>query len=188
MVADEGQVIDDELLARIKQLRDNPEIEVSATRLQAATSRQLLDLFGTRETITEITAESFSEPGITQGEFEYNLFLAADLLDPDAKKPLSKAYSHIDSETIDKILRVNPPSIDVYRTPAIITGALVLDKVKEERGREEDAATMEMMALSEVHKNLRPGDPPTQESARSLLNSFFFDPSVTTWAASVVTS
>jgi DNA-directed RNA polymerase subunit beta len=176
MVAEEGDVIDDVLLARIRKLRDNPEIEVASQRLQAATSRQILDIFGTRETITEIAAESFSEPGTTQGELDYNLFLSADLMDPDAKKPLSKAYSHIDAETIEKILRVNPAKIDVYRMPAIMTGALVLDKVKEERGREEDATTMEMMALSEVHKNLRPGDPPTQESARSLLNSFFFDP------------
>lgn len=175
VVAEEGQVIDDELIARIRQLRDNPEIEVAAQRLQCSTSRQLLDLFGTRETLEEYDADTLSEPGITQDTRDYNLFLAMDILDPDAKKPLSRAYSHIDADTIDKILRVKPAKLEVYRVPAIITGALVLDKVREERGREEDATTMEMMALSEVHKNLRPGDPPTQESARSLLNSFFFD-------------
>ena len=175
VVAEEGQLIDDEVLARIKKLRDNPEIEVAAQRLQASTSRQILDIFGARETFTEYDAEILSEPGITSDTRDFNLFLAMDILDPDAKKPLSRAYSHIDAETIDKILRVKPAKLEVYRTPAIITGALVLDKVKEERGREEDATTMEMMALAEVHKNLRPGDPPTQDSARSLLNSFFFD-------------
>ncbi len=180
IIAEEGQVIDAALMARIRGLRDNPEIEVVAERLQCATTRQILDLFAERETLTRegeaYAPEQFFEPSLAGGEPEYNLFLTEDLMEPDVKKPLARAYSHIDAETVDKILRVNPATLEVYRCPAVITGALVLDKVREERGREEDPTTMEMMALSEVHKNLRPGDPPTQESARSLLNSFFFDP------------
>lgn len=176
LVAEAGHTIDENLLKRVRQLRDNPEIEVVTQRLQCATTRQILDLFGERSTISEVKPESFSEPSGSSNELEYNMFLAHDLLEPDAKRPLAKAYSHIDQEAIDKILRVNPATIEVYHCPAIITGALVLDKVKEERGREEDPTAMEMAALAEVHKNLRPGDPPTQESARNLLNSFFFDP------------
>ena len=42
--------------------------------------------------------------------------------------------------------------------------------------RNSTSTTMEMMALAEVHKAQRPGDPPTQESARNLLTSYFFDP------------
>ncbi|HEX8833789.1 MAG TPA: hypothetical protein VF719_06290, partial [Abditibacteriaceae bacterium] len=179
IVAEEGQVVDEELQTRIRGLRDNPEIEVVAQRLQCATSRQILDLFGEKRTLTpEVdgwVAEQFLEPGTNQGETEYNLFFANDLLEGEAKRPLAKAFTHIDSEAVEKILRVAPATLDVYRLPSIMTGALAMDKVKEERGREEDPTQMEMMALAEVHKNLRPGDPPTQESARSLLNSFFFD-------------
>src|SRR5690606_25690704 len=87
-----------------------------------------------------------------------------------------RALSHIDQDVMEKILALNVKRLEVYSTPPMITGSLVLDKVREERGREEDPALMEQMALIEVHKTLRPGDPPTQESARSLLNSFFFDP------------
>jgi DNA-directed RNA polymerase subunit beta len=96
-------------------------------------------------------------------------------MEADAKKPLMKAFSHIDSEAVDKILRARVEVVNAYKMPPVLTGALVLDKVKEERGREEEASVMEHMALLEVHKNLRPGDPPTMDSARSLLNSFFFD-------------
>jgi DNA-directed RNA polymerase subunit beta len=179
IIAEEGQTIDADLMTRIKSLRDNPEIEVASKRLQCATTRQILDMFAEKITLKRDgdtwKAEDFQEIGVNAAEPEYNLFFANDLVEGEARRPLAKAFSHIDSESLEKILRVNPDTLDVYRCPAIITGALVLDKVREERGREEEPQLMEQMALAEVHKNLRPGDPPTQESARSLLNSFFFD-------------
>ena len=39
-----------------------------------------------------------------------------------------------------------------------------------------DHTTTEGEALIEIYKKLRPGDPPTVENARTLLNSLFFDP------------
>ncbi len=41
---------------------------------------------------------------------------------------------------------------------------------------EKDSTTSHEEALLEVYKKLRPGEPPTEDSARSLLNSLFFDP------------
>ena len=41
---------------------------------------------------------------------------------------------------------------------------------------ERDHTETEGEALVEIYKRLRPGDPPTVENARSLLNSLFFDP------------
>ena len=190
IVAEEGTVIDKDLAARIKELRDNPEIEVTAPRLQCATTQQLLDLFGEARVLARgdegWELVQFQDPSITGGEPEYNLFLADELLEPGSetaktKKAALRAFSHIDAESLAKIQNVNPETLTVYHCPPIIAGALAMDKVREAAnsravGAEEDATTMEQLALAEVHKNLRPGDPPTQESARSLLNSFFFDP------------
>src|SRR4029079_2310894 len=41
---------------------------------------------------------------------------------------------------------------------------------------EKDPATREEEALIEVFKKQRPGEPPTVDNARNLLNSLFFDP------------
>ncbi|MDQ2086687.1 DNA-directed RNA polymerase subunit beta [Herbivorax sp. ANBcel31] len=41
---------------------------------------------------------------------------------------------------------------------------------------QKDGAKAEDEGLLEIYKRLRPGEPPTVESARSLLNSLFFDP------------
>ena len=176
LVAASGDLIDDDLLTRIRALRDNPTIEVAAPRLQCATSRQILDLFGERSTITDISAEGLSEPGTSGADREYNYFLAEDVMDGDHKKLVLRSTAHIDSEAIEKILRVAPEKLDVYRLVPMLAGSLALDRVKEERGRDEEPTLMEMMALAEVHKAQRPGDPPTQESARNLLTSYFFDP------------
>ena len=41
---------------------------------------------------------------------------------------------------------------------------------------EKDSTKNEESALFELYRRLRPGEPPTEDSARSLLNAFFFDP------------
>jgi DNA-directed RNA polymerase subunit beta len=43
-------------------------------------------------------------------------------------------------------------------------------------------------ALIELFKKQRPGEPPSVDNARALLNQLFFDPSATTSRASVATS
>ncbi len=176
VVAEVGTAVDETLAARIKEMRENPDVEVNSNRLQCATTRQILNLFGEKRTITDISVEGLSEEGNTAAERVYNLFTEHEVVDPDTKKVAVKACQHIDSDVLDKILRANPEKLDVFWMPPVLTGSLVLDKVRDEKGREEDPAQMELMALAEVHKTLRPGDPVTQENARNLLSSYFFDP------------
>ena len=45
-----------------------------------------------------------------------------------------------------------------------------------QRTLEKDSTESESAALVEIYKRLRPGEPPTEESASSLLRSLFFDP------------
>ncbi len=185
VVAEGDTVITEELFGEIRKLRDNPDIEVRATRLQAATTRQLLEMFGEKRTIdltdkpedVEDIKDLMTEESTTGNDREHNFWLAENLADPDNKKNLIRACAHLDADNIEKVLRIAPDKIEVYRLPAMLTGALVLDKVRDEKGKnEEDPGQSELLALAEVHKTLRPGDPVTQENARNLLNSYFFDP------------
>ncbi|MDO7789170.1 DNA-directed RNA polymerase subunit beta [Desulforamulus aquiferis] len=62
-----------------------------------------------------------------------------------------------------------------YGSNAMITELFDNDKnVQETLTR--DNTDSEEEALVEIYKRLRPGEPPTVESARSLLNTLFFDP------------
>ncbi len=176
VVGEAKTVIDDALFERIKQLRDNPDVEVEAARIQCATTRQILEMYGERMVITDISLEGFTEESPQGNDREFNYFTISDLMDVDSKKVAVRACAHIDSDAVDKILRVAPTEIEVFKMPAMLGGSLVLDRVRDEKGREEDPAQMELMALAEVHKTLRPGDPVTQDNARNLLSSYFFDP------------
>ncbi len=176
VVGEAKTVIDDALFARIKTLRDNPDVEVEAARIQCATTRQILEMYGERMVISDISLEGFTEESLQGNDREFNYFTVSDLMDVDGKKVAVRGCAHIDSDAVDKILRVAPTEIEVFRVPPMIGGSLVLDRVRDEKGREEDPAQMELMALAEVHKTLRPGDPVTQDNARNLLSSYFFDP------------
>lgn len=176
VVAEQNTIVDEALFEKIKALRDNPDIEVMASRLQCATTRQILELFSKRVVITEVTEETLTEEGMTGSEREFNYFLTSDLVDPDNNKVVLRACMHLDSDNIEKVMRIAPKELEVYHCPPMISGSLVLDRVRDEKGREEDPSQMEMLALAEVHKTLRPGDPVTQENARNLLSSYFFDP------------
>ena len=53
---------------------------------------------------------------------------------------------------------------------------LTLDKDESEQLAEINRSTVGVEALKEIYKKLRPGEPPIEEAARTLLNNYFFDP------------
>jgi DNA-directed RNA polymerase subunit beta len=167
MVAEAGAVVDEELARRLRAIAahgggDN-QIAVVAQRLRAGTTGQILELFGQRETLRRPKADAL-----------VGKWTAEDIMPPpgDAApagrgrvRPLVRAYTHVDEDTAKAIESLRLDELDVITVNRYI-----------ERSLENDRARDEETALNEVHKVLRPGDPPTQESARSLLQSFFFDP------------
>ena len=53
---------------------------------------------------------------------------------------------------------------------------VTFEKDESEDLAERDHSTIGVEALKEIYKKLRPGEPPLEESARTLLNNYFFDP------------
>ncbi len=53
---------------------------------------------------------------------------------------------------------------------------LTLDRDESEQLAEMNRSTVGVEALKEIYKKLRPGEPPIEEAARTLLNNYFFDP------------
>ncbi|MDD2648582.1 MAG: DNA-directed RNA polymerase subunit beta [Eubacteriales bacterium] len=63
-----------------------------------------------------------------------------------------------------------------YGTNEQIFSLLGENELLSETIKRADDATSEREGLLEIYKKLRPGEPPTEESARTLLRSLFFDP------------
>ena len=53
---------------------------------------------------------------------------------------------------------------------------LTLDRDESEQLAEINRSTVGVEALKEIYKKLRPGEPPIEEAARTLLHNYFFDP------------
>ncbi|HVH30900.1 MAG TPA: DNA-directed RNA polymerase subunit beta, partial [bacterium] len=88
----------------------------------------------------------------------------ATRIDRTRKIPVTVLLRALGYDSDEKILKL-------YDGDATIEATLAKDPVKERKGPK---AVEE--ALIEIYRRLRPGDPPTVESARQLLQTLFFDP------------
>ena len=72
------------------------------------------------------------------------------------------------------------PITMLLRALSIVSDSEIIEVIGESeqllRTLEKDGTTTEEDALVEIYKKLRPGEPPTVDSAKSLLNNLFFDP------------
>lgn len=79
---------------------------------------------------------------------------------------------------IDRTRKV--PITTLLRALKVVSNSEIVEILGETeqllRTFEKDSTTTEEEALIEIYKRLRPGEPPTVDSARTLLNNLFFDP------------
>ena len=79
---------------------------------------------------------------------------------------------------IDRTRKV--PITTLLRALKIVSNSEIIEVLGETeqllRTFEKDSTTTEEEALVEIYKKLRPGEPPTVDSARTLINNLFFDP------------
>jgi len=134
----------------------------------------------TGETVAEIgekmtprKIKKLAEAGLTEvlvtEEQVLGGFLAVDLFDEKTGEIFIEAGAEIDQDILDQIdergvSEVPMLAIDHINTSAHLRNTLVADKCST---REE--------ALIDIYRVLRPGEPPTVESAVALFNSLFFD-------------
>ncbi|MBI3920754.1 MAG: DNA-directed RNA polymerase subunit beta [Armatimonadetes bacterium] len=153
ILGEPGQVIDREKakdLAKIEQLNS---VVVRKQRIQCSTTGQVVEFFGEREV--------FEKPKKEQLLGKWTL---EDYASPEERKVHVRAYTKIDEDISEFLTQLHLDQIEVIALHRYV-----------ERSLEHDRAKDADSALVEVHKYLRPGDPPTQESARTLLYSYFFD-------------
>ncbi|MBI3948629.1 MAG: DNA-directed RNA polymerase subunit beta, partial [Armatimonadetes bacterium] len=138
-----------------------------ADRPQTATTYQLYRLFGTVQVLENPTRENLLPPDSAN----YILRVYEQIADPNSGKALAKAFEKMDRPLAEKIENAGVQNIEVIEIPRYVEATVEQDPVTEK----EDPARAEDEALLDIYRKVRPGDPATRESARSLLNSIFFD-------------
>jgi DNA-directed RNA polymerase subunit beta len=97
-------------------------------------------------------------------------FAASDIVDPSTGEVLLEANNEITSSVLNTVLDSQIPEIQVCFPERDDSGPVISQTLKR------DTLKTPQEALIELYRKMRPGDPPTLDTATSLFNGMFFDP------------
>ena len=96
--------------------------------------------------------------------------LAHDLVDTDTGEILFESNTEITGEILEKVLSSDAKSIETLYTNELDCGPFISETLRI------DPTHNQLEALVEIYRMMRPGEPPTKESAETLFQNLFFTP------------
>src|SRR5437899_3151978 len=106
---------------------------------------------------------------ISDAELE-GAYAAADVIDPSTGEVILEANEELTPRVISMAQEKNVDRIDVFFPERDEVGTIIGQTLKK------DPIHTHEEALIEIYRRLRPGDPPTLDSSRSLFENMFFNP------------
>src|SRR6187200_2216620 len=97
-------------------------------------------------------------------------FAAADIVDPETGEVILEANEELTPRVISMAQEKNVEKLDVFFPERDDVGPIISQTLKKDPIRTHEEA------LIEIYRRLRPGDPPTLDSSRSLFENMFFNP------------
>ncbi len=101
-------------------------------------------------------------------EYLYGRVLARDLVDTKTGEVLVECNTELTDEVVEKILGAGVDQIDTLYTNDLDCGPFMSDTLRI------DPTRTPLEALVEIYRMMRPGEPPTKDSAENLFNNLFF--------------
>ncbi|ABC32869.1 DNA-directed RNA polymerase, beta subunit [Hahella chejuensis KCTC 2396] len=93
---------------------------------------------------------------------------ATNIADPSTGEVIVECNTEITDDAIEKIEKAGIKRIETLYTNDLDCGPFVSDTLRI------DATRSQLEALVEIYRMMRPGEPPTKESAENLFNNLFF--------------
>jgi len=97
-------------------------------------------------------------------------YLASDLVDHDTGEVFAQAGDEVTRPIFDRIVDSKIKAVDVLYIDHINVGPYIRNTLAADKNRTRDEALMD------IYRIMRPGEPPTVESAENLFHGLFFDP------------
>jgi len=119
--------------------------------------------------LKEIQKARLSHVEIATQDLE-GAYSAADIVDASTGEVLLEANNELTSSLLNSLLDSSLTEIQVFFPERDDVGNVISQTLKR------DAVKTPQEALIELYRKMRPGDPPTLETATSLFNGMFFDP------------
>ncbi len=121
-----------------------------------------------QKNINELKKKNISNFSISE-EALLGLYLSSDIIDEKTGKIFFEAGFEIDDTFIDFLNNNNVSKIDILKSDNIEIGSYIRNTLQLDKARSREEA------LFEIFKILRPGEPPTIETAENLFNNLFFN-------------
>ncbi|WP_295895979.1 DNA-directed RNA polymerase subunit beta [uncultured Bartonella sp.] len=100
----------------------------------------------------------------------YGSYLAEDIVNYDTGEIYLEAGDEIDEKTLKILLDQNVEEINVLDIDHVNIGAYIRNTLAADKNQSRQDA------LFDIYRVMRPGEPPTLETAEAMFNSLFFDP------------
>jgi DNA-directed RNA polymerase subunit beta len=96
-------------------------------------------------------------------------FVAEDVIDMETGEVLAESNHELTGAAFTRLMAAGIEKVDVFFPERDEVGNIISATLKK------DAVRSQNEALLEIYRKLRPGDPPTLDTARSLFDGMFFD-------------
>jgi DNA-directed RNA polymerase subunit beta len=123
----------------------------------------------TAATLKEIQKAKISEIEVDVSDLE-GAWAASDIVDTTTGEVLLEANSEITADKVAKILESGVIELSVFFPERDDVGTVISQTLRR------DSVVSPSEALIEIYRKLRPGDPPTLDTATALFQGMFFDP------------
>jgi DNA-directed RNA polymerase subunit beta len=123
----------------------------------------------TAAVLKEIQKHRISEIEVDLSDLE-GAFVAADVVDTSTGEVLLEANSELTAEKLSKMVAAGVAELHVFFPERDDVGTVISATLRR------DSVKTPQEALIEIYRKLRPGDPPTLDTATSLFHGMFFDP------------
>ncbi|MES2461687.1 MAG: DNA-directed RNA polymerase subunit beta [Armatimonadota bacterium] len=175
VLLDSGTLVDQDAFRTTTRLLGGEDalrfrkVKVSVESVAVETDEQILERFGEHVTLTALQGDGAVSIADAARELTTESltgkYAVSDIFD-GAGKLLIPAFSRIEKEMAKRIAGLELSSIEVLEVPRYIAATLEMEDPK---------VVDRHTAILDIYHKIRPGDPATAESARSLMQSMFFD-------------
>ncbi|MDE2437131.1 MAG: DNA-directed RNA polymerase subunit beta, partial [Sphingomonadales bacterium] len=100
----------------------------------------------------------------------FGRYSARDLIDESTGRIWIEAGDEVSPENLDALDKAGIDQIDLLDIDHVTTGPWIRNTLKADKAEDRDHA------LADIYRVMRPGEPPTRETAEALFDGLFFDP------------
>jgi len=107
---------------------------------------------------------------VVSSDFVAGTSLAKDIVDAETGEVLYACNSEITEELVEQFFEKGISEFQTIYTNDLDCGPFISDTLRN------DTTTSKLEAMVEIYRMMRPGEPPTKESAENLFSNLFFSP------------